>query len=185
VRPKAEGRRFRLSSFGARGYGRARAGRLVRSHAPRHHVARFSGTTLSTLSPDLTAYDRTKSALHFDPERHLPVALVRKLLAEQAARNFVESLPEEARFELTTICPGLMCGPYLGGVPGTSAETTMRLLRRQTPAVPNMIFPAADVRDVATMHLATSLRPRWPAADDESVERLAWRRPTLRSAPAP
>jgi hypothetical protein len=49
----------------------------------------------------------------------------------------------------------------------------MRLLRRQTPAVPNMIFPAADVRDVATMHLATSWRPRWPAADDDPKRRAA------------
>jgi uncharacterized protein YdhG (YjbR/CyaY superfamily) len=40
----------------------------------------FSGTTLATLEPDVTAYDRTKSALHFDARRGLPAALVRKLL---------------------------------------------------------------------------------------------------------
>src|SRR5262245_46682024 len=45
----------------------------------------FSGTTLSTLSSDVAAYSRTKSALHFDPRRGLPVALVRKLLRTRIA----------------------------------------------------------------------------------------------------
>jgi nucleoside-diphosphate-sugar epimerase len=76
-----------------------------------------------------------------------------KLLAERAAWDFVAALPTERRFELAVICAGLMCGPYLGGVPGTSAETTVRLLRRRMPAVPNMIFPGVDVRDIAKMHM--------------------------------
>jgi uncharacterized protein YdhG (YjbR/CyaY superfamily) len=45
----------------------------------------FSGTTLSTLSSDLAAYDRTKSALHFRPERPLPLGLVRKLIQARIA----------------------------------------------------------------------------------------------------
>lgn len=45
----------------------------------------FSGTTLSTLASDLAAYRQTKSALHFDPKRPLPVALVRKLLKARIA----------------------------------------------------------------------------------------------------
>jgi len=40
----------------------------------------FSGTTLATLSEELVGYERTKSALHFDTSRPLPVTLVRKLL---------------------------------------------------------------------------------------------------------
>src|SRR4030095_7183324 len=47
----------------------------------------FSGTTLSTLSSDLAKYGRTKSALHFDPERPLPVALVRKLIKARIAET--------------------------------------------------------------------------------------------------
>jgi uncharacterized protein YdhG (YjbR/CyaY superfamily) len=47
----------------------------------------FSGTTLSTLSSDLAAYRRTKSALHFDPKRPLPVSLVRKLLRARIAET--------------------------------------------------------------------------------------------------
>jgi uncharacterized protein YdhG (YjbR/CyaY superfamily) len=45
----------------------------------------FSGSTLATLSAELTRYDRTKSALHFGPDRPLPVALVRKLLKARIA----------------------------------------------------------------------------------------------------
>src|ERR1700738_3593023 len=35
----------------------------------------FSGTTLATIAADVKTYDRTKSALHFDPKHPLPVAL--------------------------------------------------------------------------------------------------------------
>lgn len=40
----------------------------------------FSGRTLAALAPEVSGYGRTKSALHFDPRRGLPSALVRKLL---------------------------------------------------------------------------------------------------------
>lgn len=47
----------------------------------------FSGTTLGTLTDDLADYDRTKSALHFDPKRGLPASIVKKLLAARIAEN--------------------------------------------------------------------------------------------------
>lgn len=45
----------------------------------------FSGTTLSTLQAELAAYSQTKSALHFDPARGLPKALVKKLVKARLA----------------------------------------------------------------------------------------------------
>jgi uncharacterized protein YdhG (YjbR/CyaY superfamily) len=45
----------------------------------------FSGTTLATVAADLKGYGRTKSALHFDPAKPLPAALVRKLLRARVA----------------------------------------------------------------------------------------------------
>ena len=45
----------------------------------------FSGTTLATLAADVESYEQTKSALHFDPRRPLPAALVRKLLRARIA----------------------------------------------------------------------------------------------------
>jgi uncharacterized protein YdhG (YjbR/CyaY superfamily) len=45
----------------------------------------FSGTTLATLARPLEGYDRTKSALHFSPDKPLPVTLVRRLLKARIA----------------------------------------------------------------------------------------------------
>ncbi len=45
----------------------------------------FSGSTLRTLAKEVARYDQTKSSLHFDPARPLPVTLVRKLLKTRIA----------------------------------------------------------------------------------------------------
>ena len=47
----------------------------------------FSGTTLATLARDLEGYEGTKSALHFDPGKPLPVTLVRKLIRTRIAEG--------------------------------------------------------------------------------------------------
>jgi uncharacterized protein YdhG (YjbR/CyaY superfamily) len=47
----------------------------------------FSGTTLRTLAGDIEGYSKTKSALHFGPDKPLPAALVRKLLAARMAEG--------------------------------------------------------------------------------------------------
>ncbi len=47
----------------------------------------FSGTTLRTLAADLAVYDKTKSALHFGPDRPLPTSLVKKLLRARMAEG--------------------------------------------------------------------------------------------------
>jgi len=56
----------------------------------------FSGATLGTLAAELSAYTRTKSALHFDAKRPLPVALVRKLLSTRIAETTARA-PAAAR----------------------------------------------------------------------------------------
>lgn len=40
----------------------------------------FSGSTLDGLADAIGAYGRTRAALHFDPQRGLPKALIKKLL---------------------------------------------------------------------------------------------------------
>ncbi len=45
----------------------------------------FSGATLATLARDLAGHEGTKSAVHFGPDRPLPVALVRKLIRTRIA----------------------------------------------------------------------------------------------------
>jgi uncharacterized protein YdhG (YjbR/CyaY superfamily) len=47
----------------------------------------FSGTTLKTLAGDIEVYSKTKSALHFGPDKPLPAALVGKLLRARIAEN--------------------------------------------------------------------------------------------------
>ena len=47
----------------------------------------FSGTTFRTLADDLRGYDKTKSALHFSPDKPLPATLVRKLIKTRIAET--------------------------------------------------------------------------------------------------
>jgi uncharacterized protein YdhG (YjbR/CyaY superfamily) len=47
----------------------------------------FSGSTLATLADELESYDKTKSSLHFDPAKPLPMALVRKLIRARIAET--------------------------------------------------------------------------------------------------
>jgi uncharacterized protein YdhG (YjbR/CyaY superfamily) len=47
----------------------------------------FSGTTLKTLAGDIGGYNKTKSALHFGPDKPLPAAVVRKLLQVRIAEG--------------------------------------------------------------------------------------------------
>jgi len=47
----------------------------------------FSGSTLRTLAKEVANYDQTKSSLHFDPARPLPVTLVRKLIKARIAEG--------------------------------------------------------------------------------------------------
>ncbi len=77
-----------------------------------------------------------------------------KYLAEKAAWDFVNALPAAQKFELSVICPGFVCGPYLSGSVGTSGETCARLLKRDIPAIPDMRILGVDVRDVALAHVA-------------------------------
>lgn len=47
----------------------------------------FSGTTLTTLGEQLEGYDMTRGSLHFQPDKPLPVALVRKLIKARMAET--------------------------------------------------------------------------------------------------
>jgi uncharacterized protein YdhG (YjbR/CyaY superfamily) len=74
---------YRLPAF--RYQGRVIAGFSATSTGCSYYP--FSGTTLGTLADDLEAYSKTKSALHFGPDKPLPAALVRKLLKARMAEG--------------------------------------------------------------------------------------------------
>jgi hypothetical protein len=60
-------------------------GRRVRRHQEGLLVLPFSGTTLGTVAEKIKSYSQTKSALHFDPAKGLPVTLVRQVLRARVA----------------------------------------------------------------------------------------------------
>ena len=92
----------------------------------------------------------------------------------------MKELPEDKKFELSTVLPGLVFGPLLSTSDSTSVSLVTRLLERYVhgnrikktkskhrfsnfsshlgshssmPAVPRLMFPLTDVRDVAQAHL--------------------------------
>jgi dihydroflavonol-4-reductase len=86
-----------------------------------------------------------------DPEaRHLPAYAVAKTRAERRAWALAEELP----LSLTTICPGMVFGPMLGGEIGASMGFLDLIARGSIPKVPPTGFEVVDVRDVAEAHLA-------------------------------
>ncbi len=76
-----------------------------------------------------------------------------KTLAERAAWEFMESLPDDNVLELVALNPGLVLGPILDEDYGTSGEAVRKLMRRDLPGCPPIGFATVDVRDVADAHL--------------------------------
>lgn len=77
-----------------------------------------------------------------------------KTIAERAAWDFVDDLPEEKRFEFVTINPGIVFGPVLDPDFSTSGEVVRKLLAAELPGCPNVGWAPVDVRDVADAHLS-------------------------------
>ena len=84
-----------------------------------------------------------------------------KSKAEKAAWEFIEKLEEGKKFELVTVQPGLVLGPFLSAASGEAAAGVLdKLLNDKMPAgVPNVSFPIIDVRDVAAAHIAAMENP--------------------------
>lgn len=76
-----------------------------------------------------------------------------KTMAEKAAWDFQASLPEEERFEIVTVNPGLVLGPNLNKAQFSSGDIIKKLMMKELPGVPLMQMPIVDVRDVAEAHL--------------------------------
>ena len=76
-----------------------------------------------------------------------------KVLAEKAAWDFFNGLPEDDRFELVTICPGFVLGPILCGPGFASGRAIEAVVTGEYPGLPRVSFPIVDVREVALAHL--------------------------------
>ncbi len=77
-----------------------------------------------------------------------------KVIAEKSAWNFMNGLRDEGSLELSVINPGMVYGPLLNDHYSSSGEIVRRLMLRQVPGCPDLGWPAVDVRDVATAHIA-------------------------------
>lgn len=76
-----------------------------------------------------------------------------KTLAEKAAWDFVEALPEGEKFELCTVCPSFIQGPSFTKSDSQSAEIFRDLLNGKTKATAKIQMSVIDVRDCAETHL--------------------------------
>lgn len=85
--------------------------------------------------PDrLTGYDRSK------------------VLAERAARDFVDRPPTALGFDLVTLHPPMILGPVLYPQTNMSHEPVIRLLGRKVPGSLDVGWSTVDVRDLARAH---------------------------------
>ena len=72
-----------------------------------------------------------------------------KTLAERAAWDFLKALPEEEKFELTTINPVLVVGPSLCGPGYSSMKVVSDMVTGQMPGMAKIMLGLVDVREVA------------------------------------
>ena len=76
-----------------------------------------------------------------------------KTMAEKVAWDFQASLPTTERFELVTLCPGLVMGPsFVQGV-FASGDILNRMMNGSLGSHASDIMPLVDVREVAVAHL--------------------------------
>lgn len=97
-----------------------------------------------------------------------------KLRAEKAAWELVKNLPDDEKFELCCINPGLILGPVLHGSSCTSMEFHRRLLQREMPMVPRMSLGICDVRNVATAHITAMTSPKAPGNRYIAITDCIW-----------
>lgn len=127
--------------------------RVLRS-AAKHGVKRV----VLTSSVAAVAYGHTDKQRTFTEadwsnwNGNIPAYQKSKTLAEKAAWEFIEQLPEDQHLELTVINPGLILGPVLDAVSRTSTELEERLLTAGVPGLARIKFGLVDVRDVAQAH---------------------------------
>lgn len=76
-----------------------------------------------------------------------------KIISEKAAWKYWGELPQDTRYDMTTVLPGYVMGPPLAsGMSGNSISFCLNVLNGGAAMLPRIGFPACDVRDVAVAH---------------------------------
>jgi len=95
-------------------------------------------------------------------EAHCPPYPKSKLKAEQAAWDYVKSVPER-NLELVVINPCYILGPLLTKYGGYNSRALItRLLKNDMPGIPSTYFTIVDVRDAANAHVVALTHPNAP-----------------------
>lgn len=97
-----------------------------------------------------------------------------KKLAEKAAWELLEKLPDDEKFELCAINPGFIVGPLLSSSYCASSELHRRFLQREMPMVPKLMFGVIDVRDCARAHIITMTSPKAPGNRYLTIVECYW-----------
>ena len=89
------------------------------------------------------------------PEQQEGAYAKSKTLAERAAWDFVNAMPEAERIELTTVCPGFIVGPTIVGEGFASGKVMKMFMDGSFPGgrIPQLQFGVVDVREIATAHI--------------------------------
>jgi nucleoside-diphosphate-sugar epimerase len=82
-----------------------------------------------------------------------------KTLAESAAWEFIQNLPQGQSLELAVINPGYVLGPLPDTHQRTSGELLQQLMSGKLPGLARIQFSGVDVRDVAVAHIAAMTTP--------------------------
>jgi nucleoside-diphosphate-sugar epimerase len=82
-----------------------------------------------------------------------------KTMAEKAAWQFLDSLPESEKFELVTIQPGDILGPTTIYKNFASKEFIRNMMINKYPGCPKIHYPLVDVQDVVQAHFNALVIP--------------------------
>jgi nucleoside-diphosphate-sugar epimerase len=95
-----------------------------------------------------------------DPEGdHIDAYSKSKVLAERAAWNYVDKLPEDEKLEVVTIQPGLIQGPAFVGAGFFSGDLITNIMENKYPGLPKMKLALVGISEVAIAHLNAVKRP--------------------------
>jgi len=130
--------------------------RRVLAHAARNGVQRV----VQTSSVAAVAYGHTEQSRTFTEkdwsnlDGNIEPYQKSKTLAEQAAWEFLDTLPEGESLELVVVNPGYVLGPVINDREPTSVSLHKTLMEGAVPGVARIKFDVVDVRDVSWVHLA-------------------------------
>ena len=104
-----------------------------------------------------------------------------KILAEQAAWEYMNNLSNDEKFEVCVLNPGFIMGPLLYRSDCTSATLIASLLHRDFPVLAKVKMFSVDVRDLATMHINAMKDPHTSGKRHICVTNQQWYRDMAKS----